>query len=597
MLISLLILFRPNVEFSLGPKVEVLLRPTVEVPLIPTEEVPPGPKVEVIKTSSTITPPPEHRSYTPPMPTSQSPDEFYKPDSEVPYSPVDEIKSITKENKSQSLDLNSVSHNIITDCSSSPPESMDSNLYSLVEDEDKPYDPEQDILSLIPEKKIIKTMHTCKETDLKGSDHLEKHKKILDALTRQVEETDRQVNALKQLIAVPENEVDTQSPNTSSIDINSVAESGMSSFLDLPDNLQEILNTVRLKSGDKVSKSHEKIDVDMRIKDLFGKQLNLDTDDGVPLHKVSKCAESNMTLSSNAYSSQTSTPLPIEGKGKSTTSGPSDPRIKQKTSFQAQSSTPNDIPKASLSNMSASDLILHAQKQFKNEEDKDSIPPLPQETKKFIGNKLSSNWSSDKEPPPPGVEVKELSVPGDKVNSLQTIADISVPSPHMSNFLVQNSSQQVTSTFPQPPNLFLAHLPHGFSVHTPPPNIQHFPPLTAPPSFPPPKLQLLPPKENESPWLMQQHPTFESEVYKHKSNLSQWDESQGPATQRMNPLHHSSEISEYHNEQFYNEGFSNRPWESQLGYTRGHWNPKYPRGNSFESRRGYRNPFKRNQRN
>ncbi|KAG8193339.1 hypothetical protein JTE90_022969 [Oedothorax gibbosus] len=458
------------------------------------------PKVKLAKSNSSSFPP---RSYTPPLPTSQSSKDPSKEDSDVIFIPNVDFKNITKldstesdKEKKKKILFDSIMAGVFN--SSQVNEVSDSNEVLSMKDEDKPYDPEQDILSLTANSKEIEIVYDSNETHLKESENLEQHKKILDALTRKVEETNLEVNALQQSIEVPENEAVVQSPNASLIDINSVTQTGMSSFLDLPENLQKLLNTVRSKSSVKIKKTHEKGDVDMRIKDLFGKQLNFQ------INEVSDSSKASKTGLSHSYSFQAEPPPPVEKSDKPVVSDSPDLGIKLKTA-------------------------------------------LPQEAKLFsnVNNELSLCWRSEDEPPPPGVDVKEISAPP-------------LP-PCVSNTLGQNS-QQINvlneSAVPIP-----TPLPLGFSKHTPPPSIQPFSTLMAPPPFPPPPpppplpLPIPPPPENEDSF-------HEVQQY---SNFDQ--------IQNNEYLYQPEMFNDNQFEPFYEEGSSNQLWHAGQNFTGGLWNP------------------------
>ncbi|GBL85930.1 PHD finger protein 3 [Araneus ventricosus] len=575
----------------------------VLLPVVPRQLPSSKPEVEIADDS--YTPPHEPRSYTPPLPTLSTLDEPKEQEDKSVVSPDSAEKEDIKAYGSALRDPD-LSMEKSTTLSSD--KASISDALSVEKDDDKPYDPEQDILNIPSETpKAQNTVFSVDDSKEKSTVNLEQQKKILDALSRQVEETE---NALKQLISQPEDDIVVQSPNAPCLDINSVAETGMSSFLDLPENLQEILNAVRLKTYDK-----EIGDVDMRIKTLFGKHFNEKKNDGTQHSEILRGSNnSSKALKSleEEYSPQAATPPPIdEDMDRSTISCPSDPRIKLRTSFQDISFVSKDTfsSNVSLNNMSVPDVSTNPQKQLPVETETE-VPSSKQKSKNSATmppNILLAGWNSGKEPPPPGIEPAES--PSQESLSIQTNPHTSVPQVYAAT--VQDTSQHVNSAFyTQSFSSFQPRLPLGFSVHTPPPNIKHFPP---PPivatSFPPPPpmpMHVVPPQATDNnlvkdQWPALQPPGHQTEGNEWHAGSSHWKEAadhQGNQGEGDTRYYSSDRSNDYGNDNFYKRDASNRHWDKPRRFGHGHWVKNPSRGRYTNQRRGKRGPsFRRNLRN
>ncbi|GFT01820.1 PHD finger protein 3 [Nephila pilipes] len=583
------------------------------IPFVPKQL--PQSKIETENVDDSYTPPHEPRSYTPPLPTSSVLDQ-----------PNDHNK-ITDGKKVSKL-FNTFSTKNVESKKTYTESFSDKELnyakFSGEKEDDKPYDPEQDINNMPSgpkkEKNTVSSSNDGKESPVPATVSLEKHKKILDALTRQVEETDRQVNALKQLISQPEDD-NSDSPNTQSLDISSVTETGMSSFLDLPENLQDILNAVRLKTHDREREKgiHEKGDVDMRIRTLFGKHFSEQKIDQVQHNSEMSGSSINSPEMGidveDIHSTEAATPPPNdEDMDDSSVGCLSDPRIKLRTNFQEISVMSNENPPAnvSLSNMSASELIAHAQKQFTGETG--TIVPLSNQKPNNSTEPpkmLLTGWSPGKEPPPPGIEPSESF---SHENVPMNISHTSVPSVYATTTVVHDSSQHVNSTFlPQSFASFQPRLPLGFSVHTPPPNIKHFPPPPIVPTpFPPPPppplpMHVVPTNGSENnlvkeQWSGVQLSSHHSEGTEWHAGTSHWDETsdhQGNSVEIDSRYFSNNRSDDYSGDNFYKKDTSDRHWAKSQNFAGGTW-VKHPSrrvgfGNRRRGKRG--SSFRKNMRN
>ncbi|CAL1288413.1 unnamed protein product [Larinioides sclopetarius] len=572
----------------------------VLLPVVPRQL--PSSKAEVEIIDDSYTPPHEPRSYTPPLPTLSTLEEPKE----------QEEKSVVSPNSVEKEDLNTYKSPLrVSDLSMEKSKTLSSDKASISDappfekDDDKPYDPEQDILNIPSETpKAQKGDFSLADGKERSTVNLEQQKKILDALSRQVEETE---NALKQLISQPEDDAIVQSPNAPSLDINSVAETGMSSFLDLPENLQEILNAVRLKTYDK-----EIGDVDMRIKTLFGKHFNEQknvTQNSEILRGSNNSSKAQETLE-EVYSPQAATPpLNDEDMDRSTISCPSDPRIKLRTSFQDVSFISKDTfsSSTSLNNMSVPDVTTKPQNQLPVETEIPTSKLKSTNSATMPPNILLAGWNSGKEPPPPGIEPTES--PSQEGLSIQASPHTSVPQVYPAT--VQDTSQHVNSAFyPQSFSSFQPGLPLGFSVHTPPPNIKHFPP---PPiistSFPPPPplpIHVVSPQATDNnlvkdQWPALQPPGNQTEGSEWHAGSSHWKEAadhQGNQGEGDSRYYSSDRSNDYGNDNFYKRDSSNRHWDRPRRFAHGHWVKNPSRGRYTNQRRGKRGPsFRRNLRN
>lgn len=552
-------------------------------------------KEDVDRLDGSYTPPLETRSYTPPLPAVTDKSAIISPD--IVYSPSFDLKDteepdITQNSVALPEDVKNNTDSEIYEPSYTPPLAIFPANSPKERDDDKPYDPEQDVL-------MIETNENNPKSSPKESiEQLEKHKKILDDLTRQVEETDRQVNALKQLISDPEDSVTKyQSPSAQTLDINSVATTGMSSFLDIPENLQDILNVVREKSLDKDSLHSGKGDVDMRINSLFSKFGK----SGVQSLKESDKAINTLEKSS----SQGATP-PLEESGENSPAlvRPSDPRIKIRTSFQEPSFSSEEPASVSLSNMSVTELVERAEKELaemeavekaQNNTEKDS---LMQEKMSSSIDKLSSSWNQYKEPPPPGIEPTELPAQEStflsKTISSTPTSDNSLPSSYSLSII--QGTQQLGSHFPPPlpPSSFPPPLPPGFSIQTPPPNLKNFPPPNIiSTSFPPPPLPIVT-KASDLNTSTETWPSWN--IPPQQSKDSNWQYENWKPTQEVDCAESSSHYYPPSNQdQFYRgESSSEGRWNRPQRF-RSNWNKRPARGGRWRGRRSF--GFNKNQRN
>ncbi|GFR17190.1 PHD finger protein 3 [Trichonephila clavata] len=568
------------------------------VPFVPKEL--PQSLTESEYSDSSYTPPDEPRSYTPPLPTAPTDDHGTTADDKKSSNasankpPYDKLKS-----KKTFTDI------AIGKKSSFSDKELSYAKFSEEKDDDKPYDPEQEINTMPSgpknEKNSICCLQDGKESSVPATASLENHKKILDALTRQVEETDRQVNALKQLISQPEDDMALDSPNAQSLDISSVTETGMSSFLDLPENLQAILNAVRLKSNDKEKIIHEKGDVDMRIRTLFGKHFSE--------RKIDKIQPATGVDSEEIRFTQASTPPHDEDMDESSDGCLSDPRIKLKTNFHETSAMSKEVPpaNASLIDVSASELIAHAQKQFTGETGS-AVPLSNQKPNSAIEppKMLLTSWNPGEEPPPPGIEPSEQF---SEENVPVNVSHTATPPVYTTTALVHDSSQHINSTFlPQSFASFQPRLPLGFSVHTPPPNIKHFPPPPIIPSpFPPPPppplpMHIVPTNGSENnlikeQWSGVQLPSHHSEGTDWPTGTSHCYET---SEHQGNPMEGDSQYrpEDYNSDNFYKKDTSDRHWAKPQNFVGGTWVKHPSRRDRFEHhRRGKRgSSFRRNMR-
>ncbi|KFM70455.1 Death-inducer obliterator 1, partial [Stegodyphus mimosarum] len=568
------------------------------------------------------TPPLETRSYTPPLPASVDNegdivcDSFYSPTADLNIIVSNKESDLTRSASSGTRKLKRKSENPYEPSYIPPVKKLpDAEISPSDKDDDKPYDPEQEVLNITSGRQEHKLSPS---ENSEKFDNLEKHKKILDALTRQVEETDRQVNVLKQLISLPDStDVDEDSPSGQTLDISSVAGTGMSSFLDLPENLQDILNVVRLKSYDKDCVPFENRDIDMRVGHLFQKNSNSvpEKEAHHPMLKVSNVNNCDKSADTGEKcSSQGATPPPDEDDDYSVMR-PSDPRIKLRTSFQ-DSSFPNDEPvNVSLSSMSVSELVEKAQKQLAEMEAVEHVQATKQITSdcpndsasKNPDDKLpSANWSKFKEPPPPGIELAEMR-PQDNLYSTKTVPSLvpnnSVTSSYESTLLV-HETQRVAPEFPPPPisSFPPPHLPPRFPVQTPPPNLKSFPPPNVvSTAFPPPPLTInpLPPKgadnnTGDKPWPPWQISGQQSDKNDWNSRVPNWEGSWENQQGRHN-VDYSDSNSQYYQpersgnyqkEQFYKNDFSSdNQWERSQRFDRGRWFRHPVRGRRWENQR------------
>lgn len=583
----------------------------------------PRSKDDIEKMDGSYTPPLDNRSYTPPLPALQV-DSSVNITTDAAYSPSIDLKStisseesdVTQTSVASSTDVKTKADTEIYEPSYTPPLQILSSDYSKERDEDKPYDPEQDILNIESETKGSKSSPKG-NSDNTSSENLEKHKKLLDALTRQVEETDRQVNALKQLISQPDDsDAEFHSPSTQPLDINCVTASGMSSFLDLPENLQDILNNVREKSLDKEKIINEKRDVDMRINTLFRKPI-CSSDDKFNSTYQAVSNSDTICKTLERCSSREATPPPDDNEDEiNTVVRPSDPRIKLRTSFQEAFSS-EEPANISLSNMSATELVERAEKQLAEIQATESAQNThsissSHENITSNSNKLSSNnWNQFKEPPPPGIELADLTAQENTFSS-KNVSPASLlenlPSSYTPPLIPD--TPQMSSHFPPPslPSTFPPHLPPGFSIQTPPPNIKNFPPPNViSTSFPPPPLPIVTKASDVNPvsetWPSWNVPPQQSKDTAWQSRVPPWDENWKHASETSVDCSEGSShyyppgSHEFQNEQYYrNESATEGRWNRPAArFGRSNWHKRPPRGSRWRGRRPFL--FNKSQRN
>ncbi|GFW64256.1 death-inducer obliterator 1 [Trichonephila clavipes] len=564
------------------------------VPFVPKQL--PESLTESEYSDSSYTPPDEPRSYTPPLPTAPT-DDKKSSNASANKPPCDKLKS-----KKTFSDIAIGKKSLFSD------KELNYAIFSEEKDDDKPYDPEQEINTMLSHPKNEKNsicLQDGKEGLVPGTASLEKHKKILDALTRQVEETDRQVNALEQLISQPEDDMVLDSPK--------FTETGMSSFLDLPESLRDILNAVRLKSNDREKIVHEKGDVDMRIRTLFGKHFNECKIDKIQ-HPNSEMSglinppESGVD-SKKIQFTQVSTPQHEEAMDESSNGGLSDPRIKLKTNFHETSAMSKEVPSAnaSLSDVSASELLAHAQKQFTGETG--TVVPLSNQKPSSAiepSKMLLTSWNPGEEPPPPGIEPSEQF---SEENSSVNVSHTTTPPVCTTTALVHDSSEHINSTFlPQSFASFQPRLPLGFSVHTPPPNIKHFPPppIIASPFPPPPPpplpMHIVPTNGSENNLIKEQWSGVQ--LPSHHSDGTEWPTGTShcyeTSEHQGNPMEGDSQYrpEDYNSDHFYKKDTSDRHGAKPQNFVSGTWVKHPSRRDRFENhRRGRRgSSFRRNMR-
>ncbi|XP_055929009.1 uncharacterized protein LOC129960026 [Argiope bruennichi] len=563
----------------------------------------PSVKARVGKAGDSFTPPQEPRSYTPPLPTSSSLDEAKEQENKSVVSP-------DSANKDNFFPYDSTLKNadFTVDKPTTPLDKASiSDASPFEKDDDKPYDPEQDIVNITSEPPKSQNAHFSLDVKKERSTvNLEQQKKLLDALSRQVEETE---NALKQLISHPRDDTVEKSPNAPCLDINSVAETGMSSFLDLPENLQELFNSARFKTSNK-----EKGDVDMRIKTLFGKHFDEHKNDGSrPPEILRSSNNSSKTLNNlEVYNLQAPTsPANDENMDKSTIASLPDPRIKIRTSSEDMSFISKDTfpSNVSLNIMSVPDVTDNPEKQLPVEMPKTELPLSEQKIKSIATmppNVLLSGWNSGKEPPPPGIEPTET--PSQESLSIQSSPHTSVPQIYVST--VQDTSQHVNSAFhPQAFSSFQPRLPLGFSIHTPPPIIKHFPPppivSTSFPLPPPLTMHVVPSQVTDSNLVKDQWPALQPPS--HQTEGSEWDV--GSSHWKVTSDHHGNQCegdsryyssdrsNDYGNEDFYKRDVSARLWNRPQKFTYQRWGKKPSKGFTNQRRGKRGSSFKRNIRN
>ncbi|XP_054709341.1 uncharacterized protein LOC129219046 [Uloborus diversus] len=558
------------------------------------------------------TPPPVNRSYTPPLPSSN---EVYTKKDSPAYGNVSS-SHVTVEDECPFDSQMSSSNISASTCEPSYTPPLKQFVSKLLDDE-KPYDPGQDILNLVPEKREADT----NLDSLVNSDNSEDLEKI-NSLKRDCIEIIENIKSYQKL-ASHKSDTEGLSPSAETLDISSVTQSEMTSFLNMSADFPELISDA-LKPSNAETKE---IKDDLQINDLFSGRLNnvLDTSSESSSKQTPDKTHQEKSDFEEKCNSQGATP-PADDDEVAAIDKSSDPRIKLRTYFDdgSFSSESNNV---SLSHMSASDLLECAQKQLSETNDSTLIfsqkevssQDLEDVNSFFSEDDYFANTWNNQEPPPPGLETKSSSLNDNAYMEDFTQTQISNNSVQSNYNMLDLTLETELKKFPLSPMLpevppplpssYQTYIPQGFNVQTPPPNFKNFPPpiCTSFPRPPPPPPPLIPPmlvsplpEQSQSHFIEESWSSWQvsgplnQDVNWHDQVNYDWEHRFESGYSNTSLQSCNSERSEQHaDEHSYNaQTFSDNNWNMQPPrMNRGNWQ-KYPsRGNRWESQKQGRHAF------